>query len=165
MRHRMTNQMISATALFALAIPGLLGVTRPAKADNAPTPERIGQAWTRPKDGARMVAVPAGEFTMGEKGGPDNPEHQVTLDGYWIDKNLVTVAMYRKFCHDSGRKMPDPPEWGWKDDHPMVNVTWGDAKAVTWSCLSDCPAEQGCSDRTRRPIGEPGGTCRSLWTG
>ena len=23
--------------------------------------------------------------------------------------------------------MPDPPKWGWNDDHPMVMVTWQDA--------------------------------------
>ena len=24
--------------------------------------------------------------------------------------------------------MPDVPEWGWKDNHPIVNVNWHDAK-------------------------------------
>jgi formylglycine-generating enzyme required for sulfatase activity len=137
----MMNKMTYAAALVALGIPGLLGVTRPAKADNAPTPDRIGQAWTRAKDGVRMVAVPAGEFTMGEKDGTDNPEHQVTLDGYWIDKNLVTVAQYQKFCEDSGRKMPDPPTWGWKADHPIVNVSWDDARAYADWAGASLPTE------------------------
>ena len=146
MRCGMKNQMIYATALLVLAIPGLLGGVRPAKAEAPPTPATIGQTWTRPKDGAEMVAVPAGEFTMGSNDPeifmtPSRPQRQVTLDGYWIDKNLVTVAQYRKFCKATGRKMPDPPEWGWKDDHPVVNVTWYDAKVYCDWAGASLPTE------------------------
>ena len=104
-----------------------------------------------PIDGAEMVYVPAGPFLMGStdaeidsafmdanaqlSGVPkewftrEAPQRRVYLDGYWTYKNDVTVAQYRKFCHETGRKMPQPPEWGWKGNHPVVNVTWGDAKA------------------------------------
>ena len=76
-----------------------------------------------------MVLIPAGEFPMGDEDLSDNPRHTVFLDSYYISKNPVTVAQYRKFCTDAGRKMPDAPEWGWKDDHPIVNVNWEDADA------------------------------------
>ena len=80
-----------------------------------------------------MVYVPAGDFLMGSKNGEgydrERPQHTVYLDGYWIYKNEVTVAQYRNFCKTTGRNMPDPPNWGWKDDHPVVNVTWDEAKA------------------------------------
>ena len=100
-----------------------------------------------PKDGAEMVYVPAGEFLMGSTdaeirslmaqypGTPkdmfpgESPQRRVYLDGYWIYKNDVTVAQYRKFCAATGRKMPGAPGWGWKDDHPVVEVTWYDAAA------------------------------------
>jgi formylglycine-generating enzyme required for sulfatase activity len=77
------------------------------------------------RDGAEMVWVPAGPFTMGA--GRD--AHTVTLDGYFIYKNEVTVAEYKQFCAATGRKMPNPPFWGWIDTHPIVNVTWFDAVA------------------------------------
>ena len=129
-------------SLLVLAIPGFLGGVRPAKAEAPPTPAKTGQTWIRPKDGAVMVAVPAGEFTMGNNDYDDEkPQRQVTLDGYWIDKDLVTVAQYRKFCADTGRKMPDPPKWGWKDDHPVVNVTWDDAKAYADWAGASLPTE------------------------
>ena len=113
------------------------------------------QTWIRPKDGAVMVSVPAGSFTMGDDNGDDDakPAHQVTLDGYWIDKNLVTVAMYQKFCTATGRKMPPEPnghlpdgtpyQWGWADhqDHPIVNVTWDDAKAYADWAGAQLPTE------------------------
>ena len=51
------------------------------------------------KDGAPMVLVPAGEFTMGSKDGGDDekPAHQVSLDAYYLDKHEVTVGQYAKF--------------------------------------------------------------------
>ncbi len=87
------------------------------------------------KDGAEMIFIPAGEFLMGstdtDKKAKDNekPQRKVNLNSYYIYKTEVTVAQYRKFCVATGRKMPDAPDWGWQDNHPIVNVSWNDAKA------------------------------------
>ena len=100
-----------------------------------------------PKDGAEMVLIPAGEFLMGtsedqivvmQKANPDYkseyfsnelPQHKVYLDAYYIYKTEVTVAQYRKFCKTTKYAMPPEPPWKWQDTHPIVNVTWNDAKA------------------------------------
>jgi serine/threonine-protein kinase len=102
---------------------------------------------TNPTDNAVMVFVPAGEFIMGTtddeiesllKQHPEwkrewfdreKPQHRVHLSGYYIYKHPVTVAQYRQFCRETGRQEPRPPSWGWKDDHPIVNVSWHDAVA------------------------------------
>jgi len=100
---------------------------------------RVGDRKANPKDGAALMWVPAGEFTMGsdDGGGDERPQRRVHLDGYWMYKHEVTVAQYRRFCSDTGRDMPAPPSWGWKDDHPVVNVTWDDAKAYAdWAGVS-----------------------------
>ena len=98
--------------------------------DTAPAPKRV-EAGINPKDGAEMVWVPAGEFLMGstdDEGVRDErPQRKVYLDGYWMYKTEVTVAQYRKFCEATNREMPEAPEWGWKEDHPVVNVSWHDA--------------------------------------
>ena len=62
-----------------------------------------------PKDGAVMVLILAGPFKMGDADQPYNPRHTVKLSAYWIYKNDVTVAEYRKFCAATGRTMPDAP--------------------------------------------------------
>ena len=85
-----------------------------------------------PKDGAEMVLVPAGPFPMGEDNNPENPRHIVRLSAYYIYKNVVTVAMYEKFCVETKREMPSAPDFNpnWsRKDHPIVNVSWDDAKA------------------------------------
>jgi formylglycine-generating enzyme required for sulfatase activity len=109
----------------------------------------IGDVRINPKDGAEMVWVPAGEFTMGSteeqtavvlKEWPkesqelakllfdaEKPQHKVSLDGYWMYKYEVTVAQYRKFCEATKKEMPVAPDRGWKENHPMVNVSWQDA--------------------------------------
>ncbi len=113
-----------------------------------------------PKDGAVMVYIPEGEFIMGtsdaqintlSKQFPDwkyswfndeKPQHRVYLDSYWIYKHEVTVVQYRKFCQETGHKMPDAPLWRWlKDDLPIVDVTWYDAAVYSQWAGVELPTE------------------------
>jgi serine/threonine-protein kinase len=100
-----------------------------------------------------MILIPGGEFVMGDDDTVPrhNRRQKVTLPGYHIYKNLVTVEMYEKFCVATGRSMPPVPversrnlstatgrsrhplwdfnrNWSNKE-HPIVNVSWEDAKA------------------------------------
>lgn len=59
----------------------------------------------------------------------DQQPHAVIVQDYYLGKTEVTVAQYRKYCIATNRKMPSEPEWGWQDEHPIVNVDWADAKA------------------------------------
>lgn len=108
----------------------------------------LASATVNPIDGAELVWVPAAEFTMGSSKSdidqmwsnnswPDAwkehvknelPAHAVKLNGFHIYKDLVTVSQYRKFCKRTKTKMPATPRWGWKENHPVVNVSWDDAK-------------------------------------
>jgi sulfatase modifying factor 1 len=105
-----------------------------------------------PVDGAAMVFVSQGEFPMGDDDDDikiDNPSHTVRLSDYWIYKNLVTVAQYKKFCSATGHTMPPEPVYNgnhfnplWsKEDHPIVNVTWDDAMAYAKWAKADLPTE------------------------
>ncbi len=85
------------------------------------------------KDLPEMVFIEAGKFKMGSENGDndESPVHEVAVDDFYISKYEITVAQYRTFCKATGWKMPEPPEWGWKDNHPIVNVSWKDAGAYT----------------------------------
>ncbi len=131
-------------SVLILVLMLLAGSAAPA----APT-ERVNE-----KDGAAMVWVPAGTFTMGSTEDDINqllllrptlkpamfaderPRHPVELDGFWIYRYEVTVAQYRAYCAATKREMPKQPAWS-TDTHPVVNVSWNDAVAyATWAGAS-----------------------------
>lgn len=80
-------------------------------------------------DGAEMVLLPAGGFTMGSNdGAPDEkPAHQVFVRAYLMDRHEVTVRQFRKFCAETGTSVP--PEQARDDACPVAKVTWGEAIA------------------------------------
>lgn len=53
---------------------------------------------------AGMTWIPAGEFEMGSADfyPEERPVHRVTVDGFWIDANPVTVAEFRRFVRETG---------------------------------------------------------------
>src|SRR5262245_38496264 len=105
-------------------------------ADPAPSPKRGPR--TNAKGGREMAFIPPGEFLMGSDAEEidriwkkfawkdeekkftksEQPAHRVRIDGFWMYRNDVTVAQYRKFCDATKRAMPKPPSWGWTDTHP-----------------------------------------------
>ena len=82
-----------------------------------------------------MVLIPAGKFIRGTNNRmPDEgPQYTMDLPAFYIDKYEVTNLQYQKFIEASGRPAPKhfinghyPPG---KVDHPVVYVSWFDAKA------------------------------------
>lgn len=64
-----------------------------SKDANGPAPAPEGMVW-----------IPGGTFRMGnDKGQPDEaPEHEVTLDGFWIDRTEVTNRQFKEFTDATG---------------------------------------------------------------
>jgi formylglycine-generating enzyme required for sulfatase activity len=82
-----------------------------------------------------MVRVEGGTFMMGndeileDDDSSALPVHEVKVASFRIAKTETTVAQWRAFCNATGRQMPNPPAWGWLENHPVVNVSWNDANA------------------------------------
>ncbi|RNC86379.1 MAG: hypothetical protein ED556_08790 [Winogradskyella sp.] len=82
-----------------------------------------------------MVEIRGGTFTMGQNDGEgdEKPEHLVEISDFYIAKYEITVAEYKAFCIATKREMPKKPEWGWIDNHPIINTSWNDATAyIKW---------------------------------
>jgi formylglycine-generating enzyme required for sulfatase activity len=91
-------------------------------------------------DGALLVFVPAGEFTMGsDDGGSDErPAHTVYLDAFAIDRTEVTNAQYARCVQAGACRPPDPSRSSTRADYfadpryadyPVIYVSWDDARA------------------------------------
>jgi formylglycine-generating enzyme required for sulfatase activity len=108
-------------------------------------------------DGALLEAVPAGPFTMGKKGGTDNPEHVVTLDDYWIYRTKVTNQQYAR-CVALG--LCTPPDLtdnlGYTDplrvNDPVSGVTWDQAGSYCTYAHARLPTEAEWEKAGRGPV-------------
>ena len=88
--------------------------------------------WIHPKTGIEMVRVSAGEYFY--------QYNERLLEEFWIAKTPITNAEYAIFIKDTGYEAPNH----WENntfptkiaDHPVVNVTWHDAKEYAdWAGL------------------------------
>jgi formylglycine-generating enzyme len=129
------------------------------------------------KDGAPMVLVPAGEFTMGSEQGDDDeqPVHRVYLDSFYLDTFEVTNGRFAKFV----AAIQSEPPWGFADqetpvihaEQPVRWVNWLEALGYCLWAGKRLPTEaewekaaRGTDGRTY-PWGNdpPTGSLRGLW--
>jgi len=125
-------------------------------ADSGVLPESI----VSPVDGAEMVLVPEGEFTMGitqeelyqifildNRENPvfatEAPACNVYLQAFYIDRYPVTNYQYRKFIQSTGHREPilfNHPSWA-RPMQPVVFVGWEDARAYAKWAGKSLPTE------------------------
>ncbi len=112
-----------------------------------------------------MVTIPAGNFLYGDD------KKSVYLAAFKIDRTEVTVADYAR-CVQAGKctkpdSSSDPDNWGkpGRENHPVNDVNWNDAKAYCEWAGKRLPSEQewekaarGTDGRTY-PWGEQEPTC------
>ena len=131
------------------------------------------------KDGSIMVAIPAGEFTMGsDKYSAERPVQKINLDSYYIDKYLVTNEKFTKFVEESkyktdaekegagnvriGRRWKKVDGASWKkpdglttidgkENHPVSQVSYNDASAYCKWAQKDLPTEAQWEKAARGP--------------
>jgi LysM repeat protein len=86
---------------------------------------------------AAMIAIPAGEFTMGSDVEDERPPHTVFVDSFEIDKLEVTNEDFERFVTETGyvtdAEKAGDTSWRYyakdKPQHPVVKVSWNDANA------------------------------------
>jgi formylglycine-generating enzyme required for sulfatase activity len=93
---------------------------------------------------AEMIKIPGGAFKMGRSDGApqEQPEHDVTVKDFWMDKTEITNAEYERFVAET--KHPAPAHWtGGKivpgeEQLPVVRVDMNDIKKfIEWRSKRD----------------------------
>ena len=143
-----TFSRLARNRLAALRRPG--NVSRPSA--DPPRRRRPGDVFRDCPSCPEMVVIPAGEFQMGSPEGwaweDELPRHRVRVERFALGRYEVTRAEYAAFAAATGRD-PDScfgygvdsgPGIDWRspgypqtDGHPVVCVSWDDARAyVRW---------------------------------
>ena len=138
------GEAIAELGALAGETPGLLPVVlpaeatpEPAKATPTPIPATPIPPIPPPVAGAAMIAIPAGEFTMGSENEVERPPHAVFVGAFEIDKLEVTNQDFDRFVAETGyvtgAEQAGETSWRYyakdKPQHPVVKVTWNDAIA------------------------------------
>lgn len=114
-----------------------------------------------------MVFVPGGNAIIGSNFGEpfEAPERTVFVNSFYIDKFEVTNAQYKRFIDETKREAPknvvNPDYTIWKNgtypeelaNHPVVNVTWYEAKAYCEWAGKRLPTAIEWEKATRGPYG------------
>jgi formylglycine-generating enzyme required for sulfatase activity len=111
------------------------------------------------QDGAQMVLVPAGEFTMGSNEFRDEmPPHRVFLDAFYIDKLEVTTSRFASFLKATG----SAPPAHWEEvslpthsERPVAFVTWEQAAAYCVWAGKRLPTEAEWEKAAKGTDGRP----------
>lgn len=134
-----------------------------------------------PTDQSVMVHIPAGEFTMGsDQYSAEKPVQKISLSDYYIDKFLVTNALFQKFVDATeyqtdaekdgaglvrvGRRWKKVEGANWRspdgvtgidgrEDHPVSQVSYNDARSYCQWAKKDLPTEAMWEKAARGPDG------------
>lgn len=157
----LSNGIIASSVLLLAATTGGQAVGR--YANTVEPISQPGTKFRECRNCPEMVVVPAGSFTMGSPDSEvgrfknEGPEHRVEIPRpFAIATNVVTRGEYRRFVRATRRATPDScriydpsfadsdlvrvlgkswryPNFAQTDNHPVVCVTWDDARAyIDW---------------------------------
>jgi len=119
-RHHTTRRVTprrlagAAAVVVALLLVTAMVAQKNGAASTKPAATAPPQPGTAPEG---MAWVPGGTFWMGDNDFPDaRPVHQVSVDGFWMDKTEVTNAQFGRFVRATGyvtvaERTPDPKDF------------------------------------------------------
>ncbi len=141
-----------------------------------PSNASLNTTWIRPEDEMVMVYVPGGTFQMGSDPALDSfaeideqPQHEVTLDSFWIDQTEITNAQFSIFVEATnymttaeidgnawvrlGAELEQLDGANWRhpggpdtnldglNSHPVTQIAWDDAAAYCEWTGTQLPTE------------------------
>ena len=130
--------LFSGIGLSVLAVAGYLIFSRgplPPRSTQTASPEINTGTSPLPSEtpnlpaGVGMVGVSSGTYEVGLS--PADDYHlaptTIQLNNFWIDQYLTTNAQYQQYMTETGA--PPPVTWPGEGNHPVIGVTWEQARA------------------------------------
>ena len=84
----------------------------------------------------KMVLIPEGTITVDDE--------VVNVNAFYMDKYEVTVGQFKEFVKRADYEYDlwdDVAEYSPTDSHPMIELSWYDAKAYAWWADKRLPTE------------------------
>lgn len=145
---RWVLQVLAAATVLATCLSACDAAPEVDRSELPPPPApktRPGETFKECDVCPEMVVVPAGSFIMGSPAteamrDSDEAQHPVTIARpFAVGRFEVTFAQWNACvsaggCAPPEAMYPSPPDEGYgRDDHPVINVSWQDAKRyVRW---------------------------------
>jgi formylglycine-generating enzyme required for sulfatase activity len=116
-RHRAARRLRYRTVALCCSV--LAAMVLSGFSPSTETSPAAGSSVVKTKCGIDMVAIPAGQFTMGWKDGPIDakPEHVVKIDGFLMDQHEITQEVYEAATGKNPSRRKNP-------NNPVEQVTW-----------------------------------------
>lgn len=143
-------RFLAGIAGALLALLAVYMATKPSKPEQATKRPVVAAPPRQEVELPRSLSTPTGDVVLVGDGesimGPKGAEKTVKIAPFYIDRTEVTNGQYRKFCDATGRALPPLPEWDRKyfdkDDYPVINVSWQDARDYAAWAGKRLPTEQ-----------------------
>ena len=125
---------VGAYWLGLIGKPAVVSNSNQANASPSASPSASAEPTPAVDFKAEMVKIPGGTFKMGRSDGApqEQPEHEVTVKDFWMDKYEITNFEYHQFVTET--KHPAPPHWSngkfvsGEELMPVVRVSMEDVK-------------------------------------
>ena len=119
-------------------------------------------------EGPLMIALPAGDFTMGSQSSSaefdERPPRNVTVGPIAMSVNEITIAEYTRFAKTTGRIVHKSNSRE-ASKHPVVFVTWNDAVAYAQWLSVQTGAKYRIPTEAEWEYAARGGTSTAYWWG
>ena len=127
---------------------------------------RSGESFRDCEGCPEIVIVPAGSFDMGSNADYESPVHRVSFARQFaIGRHEVTFDEWDRCVEDQGCE-PQPDDRGWgRGDHPVINVTWDEAKAFTAWLSEKCGQTYRLPSEAEWEYAARAGTTTPYWWG
>jgi len=113
------KKCLMTTFVLVATLAWLQGCKRETPNEAAKTPNP-NPAESKTESVAEMVLIPAGRFIMGDQTQIDATPHEVAINSFYMDKNLVTQEQYEKVMGEN------PSRWKGARN-PVEQMRWSDA--------------------------------------